>query len=124
MPRYYIEARSGESWDGKEFHGDPECSDLDDPSRPVPSRVAGEDADLCECVPFGDDSADASSDTDETDSVPPQSESSSEGSDGSDEDDGDSDADSPPTCAGTKANGEPCSREVDEEGDYCFQHSE
>ena len=27
-------------------------------------------------------------------------------------------------CAGEKANGEPCSREVDEPGDRCFQHPE
>lgn len=27
-----------------------------------------------------------------------------------------------PTCAGTKSNGEECTRPVDEPGDYCFQH--
>lgn len=27
-----------------------------------------------------------------------------------------------PTCSETKENGEPCTREVDEEGDVCFQH--
>lgn len=27
-----------------------------------------------------------------------------------------------PTCAGTKSDDSPCTREVDEPGDYCWQH--
>lgn len=29
-----------------------------------------------------------------------------------------------PTCSGLKANDEPCTREVDEPGDYCWQHED
>lgn len=28
------------------------------------------------------------------------------------------------TCAGTKADGEPCTREVDAEGAFCHQHGD
>jgi len=35
-----------------------------------------------------------------------------------------SETDDAPTCAGETAGGEACTREVDEPGDYCFQHSE
>lgn len=33
-----------------------------------------------------------------------------------------SDSDDAPTCAGTTAAGDPCTREVDEPGGYCYQH--
>lgn len=29
-----------------------------------------------------------------------------------------------PTCAGTKSNDKPCTREVDEPGDFCWQHED
>ena len=53
-------------------------------------------------------------------------------SDGADSSVGDSstgatdapDEDETPTCAGTTADGSPCTREVDAPGDYCFQHED
>lgn len=35
-----------------------------------------------------------------------------------------SDGDGSHTCAGSTADGDPCTREVDEQGGYCHQHGE
>ncbi|WP_139198337.1 hypothetical protein [Haloferax larsenii] len=33
-------------------------------------------------------------------------------------------SENPPTCSGTKSDGSPCTREVDNPGDRCWQHPE
>jgi len=130
MPaEYYIVGRSGVTFMDQTMHYDRDCPD--DPAvRPVNADVVDEDAaDFCpECSPLGDGSGSGTSDAESG----PQSEPGPSATDGPDTVGGGEDGDESgasegesdePTCAGTTSSGEPCSREVDDPGDYCFQHA-